>query len=59
MISSSCYLLHSGFFLGLFFNPEDGGDMFLLNIGCFSTDYMALYPVELFINTAVTTSNHI
>jgi hypothetical protein len=23
---SACYLLHSGFLLGLFFNPEDGGD---------------------------------
>jgi hypothetical protein len=26
---SACYLLHAGFLLGLFFNPEDGGDMFL------------------------------
>jgi hypothetical protein len=23
------YLLRAGFFLGLFFDPEDGGDMFL------------------------------
>jgi hypothetical protein len=22
-----------GFLLGLFFNPEDGGDMFLCNVG--------------------------
>jgi hypothetical protein len=22
-----CYLLHTGFFLGLFFNPADGGNM--------------------------------
>jgi hypothetical protein len=25
----SRYLLHAGFFLGLFFEPENGGDMFL------------------------------
>jgi hypothetical protein len=25
--------LHSGFLLGLFLDPEDGGDMFFLNIG--------------------------
>jgi hypothetical protein len=24
---------HAGFFLGLFFDPEDGGDMFLHNVG--------------------------
>jgi hypothetical protein len=28
----SC-LLHAGFFLGLLFNPEDGDDIFLRNIG--------------------------
>jgi hypothetical protein len=27
--SSACYLLQAGFLLGLFFDPEDGGDMFL------------------------------
>jgi hypothetical protein len=35
---------HAGFLLGLFFNPEDGGNMFLRNFGWFSTDYTALYP---------------
>jgi hypothetical protein len=24
---------YAGFFLGVFFDPEDGGDMFLRNIG--------------------------
>jgi hypothetical protein len=28
-----CCLLHSGFLLGLFFNPENGGDMLLQNAG--------------------------
>jgi hypothetical protein len=26
---SACYLLHVGFLFGLFFDPEDGGNMFL------------------------------
>jgi hypothetical protein len=28
----ACYLLHAGFFLGLFFDREAGGDMFLRNV---------------------------
>jgi hypothetical protein len=33
-INNLCLLLlHAGFLLGLLFNPGDGGDMFLQNIG--------------------------
>jgi hypothetical protein len=28
----TCCLLYAGFFLGPFFNIEDGGDMFLLHV---------------------------
>jgi hypothetical protein len=31
-------------FVELFFDPEDGGDTFLLNVGYNSTDYTASYP---------------
>jgi hypothetical protein len=43
-----------------FFDPENGGDMFLRNVGRLSTDYTASYPkkIELFITTAVRTSDH-
>jgi hypothetical protein len=34
-----CY--QAGFLLGLFFDPEDEGDMFLRNVCSLSTDYMA------------------
>jgi hypothetical protein len=30
---SACYLLHAGLLLGLFFDTEDGGDLFLRNVG--------------------------
>jgi hypothetical protein len=33
----------AGVFLGLFFEPEDGGDTFLRNSGLLSTDHMVLY----------------
>jgi hypothetical protein len=41
------------------FDPEDGGDTFLRNIGWLSTDYMALFSQKtvLFITTAVRTQN--
>jgi hypothetical protein len=31
---SGCYQLHAGFLIGLFFYPEDGGDMCLQNVDC-------------------------
>jgi hypothetical protein len=34
LVSCSAYVL----------DPEDGGDMFLRNVGWYSTDYMTLYP---------------
>jgi hypothetical protein len=36
-------LLHPGFLIDLFFDPEDG-DMFLRNVNLLSTEYTALYP---------------
>jgi hypothetical protein len=30
--------------LGIFINPEDGGDIFLRNVCLLSTDYTASYP---------------
>jgi hypothetical protein len=34
----------SWFLLNYCLVPEDGGDMFLRNVGCNSTDYTASYP---------------
>jgi hypothetical protein len=42
--SSACYLFHSGVLIGLLFNPENGDDMFLRNLGWRSVVYIALYP---------------
>jgi hypothetical protein len=39
----TCYIFHAGFLLGSFFDPEDGSDMFLWNVGWILTDYTALY----------------
>jgi hypothetical protein len=36
-------LFHASLLLGLFFDPEDGDDIFLRNVGWLSTDYTALY----------------
>jgi hypothetical protein len=35
---------HDGFLLGLFFDSDDGADIFLRKVAWLSTDYMALYP---------------
>jgi hypothetical protein len=46
---ANCF--HVRFLLGLFFEPEDGGDIFLRDVGSYSAEYTALYPrrSELFI----------
>jgi hypothetical protein len=41
--SRACYLLRAGFLLDLFFETENGSDMFFRNVGLLSTDYMGLY----------------
>jgi hypothetical protein len=30
--------------LGVFFDPDGGGDMFFRNVGWFSAEYAVLYP---------------
>jgi hypothetical protein len=40
---STRYVLHVGFLIGLFFEPESVGEIFLRIVGGFSTDYTALY----------------
>jgi hypothetical protein len=42
MLLATCF--HPGFFLSLFFDPEDGGDIFLQSVDWLSADYTALYP---------------
>jgi hypothetical protein len=41
--SRTFFVLHNDFLLGLFFDPEDGGDIFLRNVGWVSAVYTALY----------------
>jgi hypothetical protein len=41
-LQGSLATLHAGFFLGVFFDHEDGGDIFLRNVGLLSTEYTAL-----------------
>jgi hypothetical protein len=42
--SCNCCLLRTGFLLSLLFNPEDGHDMFLWNVGWLPPDCRAWYP---------------
>jgi hypothetical protein len=44
MLKQVASSFHAGFLLGLFLDPEDGGDMFLRNVGWLSSDYTALCP---------------
>jgi hypothetical protein len=37
---------HIGFLLGLFFDPEDGGDMFLRNVGLLQMEYTMSYSTK-------------
>jgi hypothetical protein len=39
------------FLLDLFFDPEDGGDMFLRNVCCLSTDYTSYIPEDITLYT--------
>jgi hypothetical protein len=52
------YLRHADFLLGLFFDTEDGGDMFLRNVGFFQlTARRCILEIEPFITTAVIPSD--
>jgi hypothetical protein len=42
----ACYLLYSGFLLGLFFKSEDVGGMFLWNISWLATDYVVFLYLQ-------------
>jgi hypothetical protein len=42
----ACCLHHTGSFLSLLFNPEDGGNIFLRNVSSHTTDYTDDRKVE-------------
>jgi hypothetical protein len=42
--TSTCSLLHAGFFLDLFSDTENEGDMIPRNVSLLPTDYMAIFP---------------
>jgi hypothetical protein len=44
--AASCSLLHTGLSLCLLCNPEDGGDMFLRNVGWFGWDALLINIVK-------------
>jgi hypothetical protein len=43
---ATCF--HAGIFLGLFFDPEDGGDMLFRNISLLLRDYVKSQKIKLF-----------
>jgi hypothetical protein len=43
--------------LGVFFNPEGGGDIFLQNVGSRSADYTTSQKIELFITITLRIKN--
>jgi hypothetical protein len=51
--AASNVMVHAGFLLGSFQNPDDGGDIFLRN----GIHFVILEKTELFITTAAGTSN--
>jgi hypothetical protein len=46
-------LLYVGFLIGLFFDTEDGEDIFIRNVGLLSTDYRALYHRNITVQTDI------
>jgi hypothetical protein len=54
-----CCQLHAGFLLGLDFDPDDEGDMFMQNVSLLSLDCMHIISLKTkpFITTAVRTSD--
>jgi hypothetical protein len=42
--NSTCYLLHAGFLLGLFYDTKNRGDMILRNVSLLQTDYTVMFP---------------
>jgi hypothetical protein len=42
-VSPAFYLPHADFFLGLFFDPVEGGSMFLLNASSLAVNYATLW----------------
>jgi hypothetical protein len=49
LLAGSCW--------NVFFDPEDGGDTFLRNVGCISTDYMASHPTRRYSSMTVRSMN--
>jgi hypothetical protein len=57
LCSSACCLVHVGFLIGSFFDPENGDGMFLQNVIWLTPDYMALNsrrqnsPISCYLDT--------